>query len=528
MRLLYARIGAMLLLTFSMQACQEVETSQAPPQSLNMVQAFPDLFPDVQMAGIFPDSKTFADCTPTKDPKVINEAYAKQKDQPDFGLQEFISAYFELPPQISSGFQADTSRSVSAHINTLWPVLTRASDNTSNTSLLPLPYPYIVPGGRFREIYYWDSYFTMLGLQVSDDATGKIRPMIQNFAHLIETVGYVPNGNRTYFVGRSQPPFFSLMVRLLAEVEGNKVLAEFLPAMEKEYQFWMTGQDQLSEDKPAIKRIVKVGATGVMNRYWDNRPVPRPESYKEDVELAEKTGREPEKLYRDLRAACESGWDFSSRWLRDPQDLGTIHTTEILPVDLNALLYHLELTLSESYEINGNAEKRVYYERKAADRKTAMQQIFWDQDMGMFLDYDWIAEERLNRPSLATAFPLYFKIATVEQAEATAQKVEELFLQPGGVLTTAVETGQQWDAPNGWAPLQWMTIAGLRNYDQNALSDKIKQRWVALNRKVYKGTGKLVEKYNVTDVQLEAGGGEYPLQDGFGWTNGVLLRLVSE
>ncbi|MEL6135141.1 MAG: trehalase family glycosidase, partial [Bacteroidota bacterium] len=361
-----------------------------------------------------------------------------------------------------------------------------------------------------------------------DEASDKIRPMIQNFSHLIQEVGFIPNGNRTYFLGRSQPPFFSLMVRLLAEVEGNKVLAEFLPSMEKEYQFWMTGQEQLATEQPAIKRVVKLEGVGTLNRYWDNRPLPRPESYKEDVELAEKSGRQAEKLYRDLRAACESGWDFSSRWLRDPQDLGTIHTTEILPVDLNALLYHLELTLSESFEIKGNAEKRVYYERRAANRKAAMLQVFWDEEMGMFLDYDWVAGQRLSRPSLATVFPLYFEIATPEQAEGVAAKVEELFLQDGGVRTTAIETGQQWDAPNGWAPLQWMTIQGLRNYDQLTLSDDIKQRWVALNRKVYKGTGKLVEKYNVSDIQLEAGGGEYPLQDGFGWTNGVLLRLLSE
>ena len=123
-------------------------------------------------------------------------------------------------------------------------------------------------------------------------------------------------------------------------------------------------------------------------------------------------------------------------------------------------------------------------------------------------------------------FPLFFNMAEQQQAVRVAQVIKQKFLKPGGVTTTLNDTHQQWDAPNGWAPLQWITIKGLRNYQQDELAATITQRWVNVNLHVYKSTGKMVEKYNVYDMELEAGGGEYPVQDGFGWTNGVLLKLL--
>ena len=130
--------------------------------------------------------------------------------------------------------------------------------------------------------------------------------------------------------------------------------------------------------------------------------------------------------------------------------------------------------------------------------------------------------------SAAGVWALEEGIATPEQAEKAAATIESKLLKPGGIVSTLNDNGQQWDYPNGWAPQQWMAIAGLRRYNQDNLAEEIKNRWIALNTKVYKNTGKLVEKYNVVDLSLEAGGGEYPVQDGFGWTNGVLLKLLKE
>lgn len=490
-------------------------------------QIFEELFVDMNKSGLWPDAKAIADAIPTSPPNAILELYTIEKNQPDFDLLAFANKHFEFQQAGESGFKSDTSKSPQAHIETLWEVLQRKADEPQEGgSLIPLQHPYIVPGGRFNEIYYWDSYFTMLGLQVSN-RTDLIEGMVKNFAYLIDEVGYIPNGNRTYFIGRSQPPFFALMVSLLAEQLGDKIYAEYLIPLEKEYAFWMNEQHDLSRNKKALSRVVRVN-NGVLNRYWDNFDTPRPEMYINDLETAEATDRVSKQLFRDLRAACESGWDFSSRWLRDAQDLSTIHASEIMPVDLNCLLYFLETTLAKANRQAGNTGKRRQYDSKVNIRKNLILEYFWNEENGFFMDYDFVQKEHKDVYSLAAMFPLFFNIATAEQAEKVADKIKREFIKAGGVVSTTLVTEQQWDAPNGWAPLQWITIQGLRNYGYHDLADIIKDRWVALNTKIYKSTGKMLEKYNVVDVDLATGGGEYPVQDGFGWTNGVLLKLLSE
>ena len=154
-----------------------------------------------------------------------------------------------------------------------------------------------------------------------------------------------------------------------------------------------------------------------------------------------------------------------------------------------------------------------------------MDEYCWNTVDGVYEDYNWVTQKRTGVKSLAMAYPLFFNMASQVQADKVAAYLGEHFLKPGGVVTTLANTGQQWDAPNGWAPLQWMTVQGLENYGHHNLALTIAERWTALNEKVYKNTGKFVEKYNVEDLTLDAGGGEYPVQDGFGWSNGVYLAL---
>jgi alpha,alpha-trehalase len=161
----------------------------------------------------------------------------------------------------------------------------------------------------------------------------------------------------------------------------------------------------------------------------------------------------------------------------------------------------------------------------ANNRKKAIQTLFWDSEKEFFFDYDLKKEITTDRLSLGAMFPLFFGIATKEQAQSCAKRIEEDFLQDGGLLTTPYNTGQQWDAPNGWAPLQWISIKGLLNYEHKSLAREIALRWTKLNEHVFQRTGKMLEKYNVVDTNLEGGGGEYPAQDGFGWTNGVCLAI---
>lgn len=507
-----------LFFFLALWSCAPVLTAQTiqPPDQL-----YGPLFKTVQLSGIFRDNKTFVDAVPKEDPRQVMAQYlAAGQPKDSAALRAFVQAHFLLPDSIAvpPAFNGHET-SVTAHINHLWNVLQRDTTHAlPYSSLLNLPYPYIVPGGRFREIYYWDSYFTMLGLEESGRFT-IIDNMIKNFAYLLTRYGHIPNGNRNYFLSRSQPPFFSLMLDILAKHKGDSIYTTYLPVLEKEYAYWM--------DKTApTKHVVKMPDGSLLNRYYDQDNIPRQEAYKEDVAVAKLTPYKD--IYRELRSAAESGWDFSSRWFRNTKDLHTIRVTSFVPVDLNALLFHLENTLARAHQLAGHTQKAAQYKLLAARRQRSLEKYCWSAAAGWYVDYDLLTQRPGTALTLAGMYPLFTKAASKTHITIIQQQINQKFLKAGGVTTTLKNTGEQWDAPNGWAPLQWVTIAGLENYGASALAKKIAERWVALNIQVYHNTGKLMEKYNVMDLQLVAGGGEYPTQDGFGWTNGVLLKLLQQ
>jgi alpha,alpha-trehalase len=485
-----------------------------------------ELFHDVQTQGVFADSKTFVDAIPKRSPADVLADYRKRKDDPSFDLRAFVAQEFVVSIPVETAYRTRPGEDVRTHIDRLWKVLRREPvPEPPNSTRLPLPRPYIVPGGRFNEIYYWDSYFTMLGLKASGEVQ-LIRDMCDNFAHLIERYGHVPNGNRTYYLSRSQPPFFAAMVELLASIDGHETYARYRDALRREYEFWMEGAAAL-EPGETHRRVVRLADGTILNRYWDDRAVPREESYREDIATAQASGRNPQEVYRHLRAAAESGWDFSSRWFADGRTLSSIRTTDLVPVDLNSLLFQLELTLSRAFE-SSSAALSERYRNAARARQDAVRRYFWNERLGAFSDYDRQAGAPTEHLTAATAVPLFFGIASDEQARATAQTIRVQLLAPHGLRTTTVTTGEQWDAPNGWAPLQWMAIEGLNRYGERALAAEIAHRWIAQNIAVFQRTGKLVEKYDVVNADVGGGGGEYPLQDGFGWTNGVLRALLEK
>lgn len=513
-----------------LSACQSGGPTERPASDTGYYrpsQQLPQLFHQVQMQRVFEDSKTFVDSRALRAPREIEAAFERTSDRSPAALRSFVEQHFHPPPQQpAQPFQTDTQLGMTEHLREHWQYLTRPADPAQRWStLIPLPHAYVVPGGRFREIYYWDSYFTMLGLMVSDEQD-LVYSMLKNFAWLTQTVGHIPNGNRTYYLSRSQPPFFAAMVALYAQDQGEQAALEFLPALETEHQFWMRGTATLAPGK-ARQRVVRMPDGSILNRYYDQSANPRPESYLEDVQTVQAVA-EPDRrqTYRDLRAAAESGWDFSSRWFADASTLTTIQTTQIVPVDLNSLLYHLELTISRLYRVQADPSKAAHYATLAQNRKTAMHKWLWDEKQGYFRDYNWRRSRGTEVRSLAMVYPLYFNLANDDQADAVAQQLQDAFLYNGGLVTTLNDTGEQWDYPNGWPPLQWLAAQGLRQYGHHALSRQIAERWLALNRKVFRQTGKMMEKYNVVDTSLLAGGGEYPLQDGFGWTNGVALKLM--
>jgi len=510
----------------SVPATPAAETRYEPSQDLGR------LFHDVQLSGMFPDSKTFVDAIPRRAPAAIVAAYDSAKKARRFNLAQFVQANFIIPQPVGGDFRSDTAQSMQEHIRALWPVLTRSADTaTGFTSLIPLPNEYVVPGGRFREVYYWDSYFTMLGL-VRSGRSDLVEHMLDNFAFLIRTVGHIPNGNRTYYLSRSQPPYFAAMVGLYAQATDTGRVIKYLDALEAEHAFWMDGVDSVGPGQ-AHRRVVRLPDGSVLNRYWDDRNDPRPEAYRPDYQLGTSLpeGRRA-RFYRNARATAESGWDFSVRWMRDPDDLRSLETIDLVPVDLNSLLYNSERTIAALRRFRaqaGDAGVAARFDDAAEARKRALLAASFDPDSGFFYDVRWATGQRVkDRPTLAAAAPLYFGLATLDQGRRTAARLERDFLKAGGFVTTLVRTGQQWDAPNGWPPLEWLTMEGVRRYGREDLANEARDRWLTLNRRTYRQTGRMNEKYDVTDLSRRAGGGEYDTQDGFGWTNGVALALIAQ
>ena len=494
----------------------------AAPQSPSQV--FGALFERVQTERLFADSKTFADAAPKASPAEILSRYEAEKNTAGFSLRDFVAENFVIPTAAAGEFKTTPREEIRAHIGRLWSALTRRPGGSEAAgSQLPLSTRYVVPGGRFREMYYWDSYFTMLGLETSgrDDL---VDDMVENFAGLIDRYGHIPNGSRSYYLSRSQPPFFAAMVELQAG-HDERALVKRLPQLQREYEFWMDGANGLAPGT-AYRRVVRLADGSVLNRYWDDLATPRDEAYLEDIETAKNSGRPASDVYRDLRASAESGWDFSSRWFADGKTLGSIRTTEIAPVDLNSLLYELEIVIARACEAARQAGCHKEMLAHAKARQDAVLRRMWSGELKAFVDYDWRNDRALTQVTAATAYPLFVGLATRQQAKGVAATIRKSLLAPHGLATTTTETGQQWDAPNGWAPLQWIAIDGLRRNGQHDLAAKIAEGWVAENARVYCETGKLVEKYNVRDAGAGAGG-EYPVQDGFGWTNAVLIKLLA-
>lgn len=481
----------------------------------------------VTQSGKYGDVKRVLDLVPKYDSTKILQEYMLLKNEADFDIEEFVDRNFDLPTRLSISDSAANREKILIHIEKLWDELT-VHNKSKTGSLLGLPHKYIVPGGRFQEQFYWDSYFIMLGL-AHQDRWDLIESMIKNFAYMIKKYGFIPSANRDYFLTRSQPPFFCLMVELLATKKGNGVYKTYLKHMRKEYEFWMNGASKKlkKSEHNAFARIVQMPDGELLNRYYDHKQTPRPESIHKDEELTDHAiNRDPERLYLHVRAAAESGWDFSSRWFTDGKNMKTIRTADMVPVDLNSLMYKLEVTLAKSYKLAGKKKISAKFTDRSKSRKEAIGKYCWSDEYKYFSDYDFYTNIQTSRLSLAGVFPMFVGAASEEQAELVAKKIETDFLKPGGLVTTLSDTGQQWDSPNGWAPLNWTAVQGFRDYGHKELADKIMKRWMETVESIYRNEGRLVEKYDVVNKGIGSGG-EYVTQEGFGWTNGVYVDFCN-
>ena len=482
--------------------------------TMSFIQVSGDLFELVQQSNIFQDSKDFVDSIPNKDPKIIIELFLKNKDQfhDPLKLKNFIHEHFNLPKRIRN-------RTIKEYIESLWSFLTRYPNPNFNEydSLINVPFQYIVPGGRFEEFYYWDTYFTSLGLAVVNKYD-IIENMIDNFIYLLSKYDIIPNGTRIYYLSRSQPPVLSLLIELLYNKDGIIKIEKYLPYLEKEFNYWT------SNDK-----IYKFEDNSFLCHYYDSKDIPREESFIEDLNTSKNIQNEIEKkkLYRNLRSGAESGWDFSSRWLKNNNNLDSIHIIDLLPIDLNCLIYKLCYLLFKFYKELNNFEKSDFYFNHSINLKNNIQKYLWDNNNKFYFDYDFKEKKIKNNFTLAAVLPLFVEISTIEQSFEISKILKEKFLKVGGLVTTLIESNLQWDYPNGWAPLQWFSVKGLLNYQINDLAFIIMKRWNENIENYFNFNKKILEKYNVIDPLKTPIGGEYLVQEGFGWTNGIYLQFDS-
>ena len=408
----------------------------------------------------------------------------------------------------------------------------------SEHGLLYLPHPYVVPGGRFNEMYGWDSYFILLGL-LRDDELLAARQMVDNFHYEIEHYGTVLNANRTYYLTRSQPPFLTRMILAVFEKTQDRAWLEAgLHAAEKDHGFWTRA--------PHL-----VPATG-LSRYYDSGEGPAPEVLSDEKDAQGRThydrvreyyrthdvadydearfydaaaDRLTPLFYKGDRSMRESGFDPSNRYGPFSADI-----TSHVPVCLNSLLYRMERDLAQMRRLLGDPAAAGRFDALAEERRARMDRYLWDEALGLYLDYNFEAGKRRAYPFATTFYPLWAGAASPAQAARVAKNLP-LFEERHGLLTSTTASGSQWDAPFGWAPLQLIAVDGLRRTGHLDDAGRLARKFIALVTRDFERTGTIVEKYDVrrggSDVAGDIRFGYSQNQVGFGWTNGAYLELLA-
>lgn len=492
-----------------------------------------EILRQIELARPFQDSKTFVDL-PTIRP--LEEVIAAFNDLPkplsnNTELQEFLTTYFgeagsEIAPVPED--ELSTNATFLDHVNDtvvrdfvaavvdIWPNLTRSYVGASNCSgcvdsFIPLNRTFVVAGGRFREPYYWDSFWIIEGLLRTQGSFTEIAlNIIENFLDLVRDIGFVPNGARQYYLNRSQPPLLTQMLSVYMDYVGNdtSILERALPILEQEYAFW-TRNRSVTVETP--------NGAYTLNHYAVENTQPRPESYREDYITANNRSyyaesgiiypennplneTERAELYANLASGAESGWDYSSRWLRTPADaandvyfpLRSLNVINTVPVDLNSILYMNEISLATYSSMVGNESAAAHYNELAANRSAAMYALMWNSTYNSYFDYNLTSSSQ-NRytvadadatPSEASGAPPGYQVAfsaaqyypfwtgaapaqlknnplAVRLAYQRVQ--DQLEQKAGGISATNLITGEQWDQPNVWPPLMYILIDGLLN-----------------------------------------------------------------
>ena len=389
---------------------------------------------------------------------------------------------------------------VEEYIEKKWDLCIKENKNDIGT-LIGLPYPYTVPAvGCFDEMYYWDTYFTNIGLMISKRHT-QAKYNVDDMLYLVDRYGFMPNGNRTYYLGKSQPPFLSVMVRDVYDYYRDKAwLSRAYDTLKTEYNFWMS------------KRCSDMGLNFYDGLVWMNTAENVASDYEKRVGYV--PGGSNEDVSRHFMATCESGWDISPRWKTEAYNYAS--------VDLNSLMYMFEENMSYfSKEIENNCEND--WKERSYRRKELMFKYLDDGD-GILLDYNFVDGTHSDILSAASFYPLFAGLADKEHASAIIKKLS-LLETNFGILTCEKNDAlgtYQWNYPNGWACLQYITIVGLDNYGFKTEAKRIARKYISLVDKVFEETGNLWEKYNVVEGNINVTN-EYDMPSMMGWTAGVYL-----
>jgi alpha,alpha-trehalase len=411
-------------------------------------------------------------------------------------------------------------------------------EGISEHGLLYVPHPHIVPGGRFNEMYGWDSYFIQVGL-LRDGKLQLAKDLVDNFLYEIQNYGHILNANRTYYLTRSQPPFLTEMILgVYRQTRDQSWLARTLPMIDRYYRFW-TEQPHLTE-------------TG-LSRYYDLGHGPAPEvlsgerdaqgrthydrvrqyyrehrvtDYDPNLYYDRQSDRLTDLFYVADRSMRESGFDPSNRF--GPFSADIIHYN---PVCLNTLLYQMEKDAAEICRALGKEAQAAVWRRRFEVRREKINHFLWDRTEGFYLDYNLLNRTRRKYPFATTFYPLWAGIATKEDARQVVAHMA-LLERPGGLLTSNHTTGNQWDAPFGWAPLQMLAVKGLRRYGYQAEANRITVNFLSLVLKEFIEHNVIIEKYDVlrreSDVSAEIRYGYSSNEIGFGWTNAAFVELYVE
>ncbi|KAJ1732194.1 hypothetical protein LPJ61_002165 [Coemansia biformis] len=523
-----------------------------------------ELLHTVQMARLFDDNKEFVD-RPTRKPaaQVLGAFAQLGPNATSDALAQFVEENFgpagaelrkvaveglDTNPPLLERVHDPLLRAFGAEVNGYWGQLVRAQDMSvlcpgCESSMLELPHRFVVPGGRFREIYYWDTYFSLEGMLRSGLLT-LAREAIQNLLTLVDKHGFVPNGARVYYLGRSQPPLLALMVKLYHEHSGDtEFVHSALPLLQREHKYWIDNHSVNVQCGPGNETLA-------MTRYITETDVPRPEAYSADYDLAHNVSAtdadgQQQQIYEDVAAAAESGWDFSTRWVRNPEAprdkvLQTIRTHAVVPVDLNAIMYQVETSIAELADLV-HVPLPDDYRRMASRRRRAVDHLMLNPETGQYRDYILEDAKMSSVSSAGGLWPYWAFGGPSASAKKEFAAVSGLLEKnKGGIPATLRNSGQQWDWPMAWPPLQYVAIqAALQTGHQDlalriaqAFVDSVFCGWYSTGGSLQgmlkqlpnkNDTGHIFEKYSSIEVGAPGGGGEYEVQPGFGWTNGVLL-----